>query len=197
MSPEAATITIRELEPFDRRALAFTFHHLSAQSRYQRFLSAKPALAPRDMRFLLAVDHWHHDALIAFSPPPRAPIGIARYVRIEPDFDLAEIAIEVVDAWQRRGIGTALAVSLSDRALAAGIRRFSVAMLRDNRGARALLRRLGPATPIASAGNMIELYVDITPTPARNRRSGASSTSTVGHAPPPLFQGAGGGSSTR
>ena len=51
------------------------------------------------------------------------PIGIARYVRAER-FDVAEIAIEVVDAWQRRGVGRTLARELSRRATRAGIRCF-------------------------------------------------------------------------
>jgi RimJ/RimL family protein N-acetyltransferase len=149
-------ITIRELVPSDRRAVAFTFGRLSPQSRYQRYFSPKPELTPRDLRRMLDVDHWHHEALIAFSPPPRAPIGIARYVRLE-QFDLAEVAIEVVDGWQHRGVGSALMAALSARARAAGIRRFQVSMLRENRAARALASRLGPATGVTAAGNLVEL----------------------------------------
>jgi RimJ/RimL family protein N-acetyltransferase len=152
-------ITIRELVPSDRRAVAFTFAHLSSQSRYQRYFSPKDALAPRELTRLMSVDHWHHEALIAFSPPPRAPIGIARYVRLD-DFETAEVAIEVVDGWQGRGVGTALLVALTERAQAAGIRRFSMTMLRDNKAARALARKLGPPTPpatvLTAAGNVVE-----------------------------------------
>jgi RimJ/RimL family protein N-acetyltransferase len=149
-------ITIRELMPSDRRAFAFTFGHLGQRSRYQRYFTTKDSLTPRELRLLLAVDHWHHEALIAFSPPPRAPIGVARYVRLS-EFDTAEVAIEVVDRWQRRGVGTALMLALRQRALKAGIRRFCVSMLRDNKAARALAERLGPATALAAAGSVLEL----------------------------------------
>jgi RimJ/RimL family protein N-acetyltransferase len=149
-------ITIRELRSSDRRALAYTFGHLSEHSRYQRYFSLKRELTPRELAMLMRVDHWHHEALIAFSPPPRSPIGIARYVRMD-EFDVAELAVEVVDGWQRQGVGTALLVALSERARAAGIRRFHVAMLRDNKAARALANHFGPATAQAAAGNVIEL----------------------------------------
>jgi len=149
-------ITIRELTPSDCHAVAFTFGHLSAQSRYQRYFTPKDALAPRELRLLMAVDHWHHEALIAYSPPPRAPIGIARYVRLE-EFDTAELAVEVVDGWQRHGVGTALLEALTERAARAGIARFQAAMLRENRAARALVSHLGPATVLAAAGNVVEL----------------------------------------
>jgi RimJ/RimL family protein N-acetyltransferase len=163
-----ATITIRELLPSDHRALVFTFRHMSEQSRYQRYFTVKPELPSRDLARLVNVDHWHHEALIAFSPAPRAPIGIARYVRLE-EFDVAEVAIEVVDSWQRRGVGSALMAALTQRAVRAGIRRFHLSMLRDNAGARALARKLAPqtqthaqtaaapATVLAAAGNVVEL----------------------------------------
>ena len=155
MSP----VAIRELVSSDRRAVAFTFGRLSQGSRYQRYFTAKPALSVRELNRLLDVDHWHHEAVIAYSPPPRAPIGIARYVRLN-EFDVAEVAIEVVDGWQRRGVGTALMAALRERALRAGIRYFTAAMLRDNAGARALARKLGPpapATVLAVAGNVVEV----------------------------------------
>jgi RimJ/RimL family protein N-acetyltransferase len=144
--------------------VAFTFGHLSQRSRYQRFFMAKMELTPRELAWLVDVDHWHHEALIAYSPPPRAPIGIARYVRLDA-FDLAEVAIEVVDGWQRRGVGTALMAALYERALRAGIRRVTMTMLRENQGARALARKLGPpsqpATVVAAAGSLVELSCEI------------------------------------
>ncbi|HET6865260.1 MAG TPA: GNAT family N-acetyltransferase [Solirubrobacteraceae bacterium] len=148
-------ITIRPLAPSDQHALAFLFSRLSERSRYQRYFTAKPVLSSRQLGRLLDVDHWHHEALIAFSPPPRAPIGIARYVRLE-EFDAAEVAIEVVDEWQHRGVGTVLLTALADRARAAGICRFDMTMLRDNRAARALAGHFGPATVLSAAGNLIE-----------------------------------------
>lgn len=154
-------ISIRELEASDRRAVAFTFGHLGERSRYQRYLSPKPFLSARDMSRLLDVDHWHHDALIAYSPPPRTPIGIARYVRLD-EFDAAELAIEVVDGWQRRGVGTALLAALQQRALRAGIRHFSVSLLRDNAGARALAAQLGRPEAATAAGSLVELRFDLT-----------------------------------
>jgi acetyltransferase len=149
-------ITIRELAASDHRAVAFTFAHLSAQSRYQRYFTIKQDMAPRELTRLMSVDHWHHEALIAFSTPPRTPIGIARYIRLD-EFDAAEVAIEVVDGWQRQGVGSALMAMLTERARAAGIRRFHMSMLRDNQAARALAAHLGPATVLTAAGNVTEL----------------------------------------
>ncbi len=136
----------------------FAFEHLSERSRFLRFFAPKPVLSSRDLSRLLSIDHWHHEALIAFSPPPRAPIGIARYIRLQDDFEAAEVAIAVVDSWQHRGVGVALVSALTERARSAGIRRFHMSMLRENVAARALAHHhFGPATVVAAAGSVVEL----------------------------------------
>jgi GNAT superfamily N-acetyltransferase len=153
-------VVIRPLERGDGPALTFVFGRLSERSRQQRFLVAKRRLSDSDLARLTAVDHWHHEALIAFSPRPRAPIAVARYVRAD-EFDVGEIAVTVVDAWQRRGVGAALTDALAERAVRAGIRRFRATLLRGNGGALALVRRIGPPTTVAGHGEVVELVLPI------------------------------------
>ena len=158
MAPRGADeIVIRELTASDRAAIGFSLSHLGERSRYQRWLGAGPG-ERREARRLSQVDHWHHDALIAFSPVPRTPVGLAEYVRLD-DFDAAELAISVNDGWQRRGVGRALARALRARAMAAGIRRFRMTVARGNRGALALARELGTCTVVGAEGPAMELLV--------------------------------------
>jgi len=49
----------------------------------------------------------------------------------------------VVDAWQGRGLGSALLARLSERALEAGVRYFTAEILAENRTMLALLPALG------------------------------------------------------
>jgi RimJ/RimL family protein N-acetyltransferase len=149
-------LLLRELAPADRRALAFIFRHLGETSRYQRFLGVKHQFSAHELDHLTHVDHWHREALIAFSPSPRTPIGVARYVRCS-QFDLAEVAITVVDDWQRRGVGVELLLELRERAFRAGIRRFTATMFRDNRGAIALAHYFGPTAVTMRYGGVVEL----------------------------------------
>lgn len=149
-------LLIRELTAADRVALALIFRRLGERSRYQRFLGIKTELGAPELDHLTDVDHWHREAVIAWSPVPRAPIGVARYVRCD-EFDLAELAITVVDDWQRRGVGGELLLALRERALRAGIHRFAATMLRSNRGALALARRLGPDAAVRTHGGVVEL----------------------------------------
>ena len=153
-------ILIRELTRGDRRAVAFSFRRLGDRSRSNRFLGNTRELSARELDRLTEVDHWHHEALIAFSPVPRSPIGVAEYVRLEA-FDEAELAIAVVDAWQRLGIGRELIRTLQQRALATGIRRFVASTRRGNRGALALAHELGSARRAGGYGDVIELRIEL------------------------------------
>ncbi|MGH2763303.1 MAG: GNAT family N-acetyltransferase, partial [Thermoleophilaceae bacterium] len=57
--------------------------------------------------------------------------------------DRAELAVAVVDAWHRRGVGTALLQRLAERAREEGIRRLSAEILTENRPMLDLTRALG------------------------------------------------------
>jgi RimJ/RimL family protein N-acetyltransferase len=153
-------LLIREVTSADRAALAFSFHHLGERSRHQRFFTAAPQLRPGDLDRMISVDHWHRETLIAFSSRPRAPVGVAEYVRLEA-FDVAEVAVAVVDRWQRHGVGHALLEALRVRAFCAGVRRFEATLLRDNRGALALAHELGECTTVAARGAVLQLVVDL------------------------------------
>ena len=65
------------------------------------------------------------------------PVATARLVRLG---DSAEVALEVADAYQGRGIGSALTRLLVADALAAGVEEVTALMRGDNSAALALLR---------------------------------------------------------
>ena len=132
----AKGITIRPLRSGDRETVQAVFDALGPESRRLRFGGAKNVLLPADLEALARVDATHH-VLVAWSGG--GPIGLARLVR---HGDLAEIAFEVADEWQRRGVGTLLVDRLAADARAAGIARFRGDVDDGNAASLALLRRL-------------------------------------------------------
>jgi RimJ/RimL family protein N-acetyltransferase len=153
-------LAIRQLTASDRPALAFVFRRLGDRSRYQRFLGIKTSLSSPELDRLTSVDHWHHEALIACSPTPRTPIGVARYARCE-QFDLAELAVTVADDWQRRGVGRTLLTALRAQALHAGIRRFTATLLSDNHGALALAKEFDRSAVIGQDTGEAKLMLQL------------------------------------
>jgi RimJ/RimL family protein N-acetyltransferase len=138
---DGALIVIRQVEPEDAAQLKIGFEHLSAVSRYRRFLTLVDDLSPRQLSYLTHVDHVSHEAIAALDSVTGAGIGIARYVSDPDDPHQAEVAIVVADAWQGRGVGTALMERLAARARDAGLERITARMIVGNDAARALICR--------------------------------------------------------
>ena len=136
-------LRVRPIAPADRDRLVEAFDALSERSRYHRFLGPKPRLSTRELRYLTEVDHVSHEALVAVDETSGRIVGVARYATGGATEPVADVAVTVVDAWQRRGIGTALTRRLIDRAQANGIERLTGTALAGNRAARTLLDRLG------------------------------------------------------
>ncbi len=132
---------VRDIRPDDKQLLIDALAHLSKESIHARFLSPKPRLSSRELRYLTEVDGHDHVALVAFDEDGDL-MGVARYIRDATDPTVAEVGIVVGDHLQGQGVGTRLGLLLADRARAAGVERFSAIMLPENRAALALFGRI-------------------------------------------------------
>ena len=156
---DGSPLVIRPIEPEDKPQLLELFEGLSEQSRRQRYLTPATELTSEDLAYLTEVDHNRHEALIALDENGRA-IGVARYVRVPGERELAELAAEVVDDWHGRGVATALIRKLSDRALANGIRGYRAYVSSDNEVVLDALQRAGARHDGEEAGEL-EFVVDV------------------------------------
>ena len=150
-------ITIRPLRNGDVETVAALFSRLGSVSRARRFCGAKPRLSDADLALLARVDETHH-VLVAYVGGDPAPAGIARLVR---DGLTGEIAFEVADGLQGRGIGSVLAHELATDARAAGITRLVATVCGDNRPAVSLLRRLTRSLEVRWRGGEREFVLSL------------------------------------
>jgi RimJ/RimL family protein N-acetyltransferase len=150
-------VLIRPISPDDKQGLEF----LGPESRYRRFFAPVHHLAARQLRYLTEVDHHTHEALLAIDPQTGAAVGVARFVRSPTDSTVAEVAIAIVDDWQRRGLGTELLHELADRARKEDVQRFSAAVLSGNAPALAVFRDLADAHITAAEQGVVELLMDL------------------------------------
>ena len=154
-------VLLRPVRPEDKPLFVVGFDELGAESRYRRFLGSKKMLTPAELAFLTEVDHVDHEALGALDPESGEGIGVARYVRLPSEPEIAEAAVAVVDAWQGRGLGGALLERLAARAADNGIRCFHATLLTGNRAMLALFRRIGALRLAHDEGDVLEIDVEL------------------------------------
>jgi GNAT superfamily N-acetyltransferase len=148
---------IRPLRRDEPDVLDALFEGMSAQSRYLRFHAPVPRLVNSLRTALLDVDGDDRVAVVAevTTPDGTVPVGIARLGRTGPDE--AEVAIAVVDAWHRRGIGRRLLTDLGEIASGLGYRRMHALVLRENAVAVHLFRAVFPDTRGRFADGVLRL----------------------------------------
>src|SRR5215210_434399 len=151
-------ILLRPLAHGERRPVLEVFAGLSERSRRLRFLGSKPRLLERDVEWLADVGCCGREAVVAVDEDTGATVGLARFVR-DADAPEAEIAFEVVDAWQGRGLGRRLVQELRSLALEQGVLRFRALIAHGNRPAFALVGGLGEELVRRYDGGAIELVV--------------------------------------
>jgi GNAT superfamily N-acetyltransferase len=139
------TAHLRPLRAGEAGPLQAVFEASSAASREARYLAPVVRLPGAMVTALTAVDGCHHVAWLATVDG--RPAGLARYVRVAGApgraIAAAELAFEVVDAHQGRGLGAVLLDAITTVALARGVRRVQASVAAGNTRSRALLERVG------------------------------------------------------
>ncbi|MFC9773186.1 MULTISPECIES: GNAT family N-acetyltransferase [unclassified Pseudarthrobacter] len=127
---DGGTAHLRPIHPSDAEAIQ-TFHTGQSQnSIYMRFFAFKARLSAKELKRFTEVDYKDR---VAFVITMRGEIiGIGRYDRLDDPTE-AEVAFNIADAHQGRGIGSILLEHLAAAAHENGIQRFSAEVLPENR----------------------------------------------------------------
>jgi GNAT superfamily N-acetyltransferase len=121
------------------------FAGLSPRSRYLRFHSPVPRLPASVRARLVDVDGIRNAAVVAEvgEPGHRQPVGLAQI--FGPGEGTADVAVAVVDAWQRRGIGRRLLTAAAALAEQLGYAELRGMVLPENVAMQRLARGVLPA----------------------------------------------------
>jgi acetyl coenzyme A synthetase (ADP forming)-like protein len=158
---DGGTVHVRPIQPGDARRLLAFHEHLSPESQYLRFFSAKPTLTAAELTRFTHVDNDDRVALIAELGD--ALIAVARYDRIG-ESPVAEVAFVVADEHHGRGIGTALLEHLASAARERGITRFMAETLPRNRPMLDVFRSAGFEETTRLGDGVIDVELAIEPT---------------------------------
>jgi acyl-CoA synthetase (NDP forming)/L-amino acid N-acyltransferase YncA len=137
---DGATMHLRALRSSDRDALNALHERSSERSHYRRFFNAMPHLNKSLLDRLSNVDQIDRVALVCENPYGICAVG--RYDRT-PGASIAEVAFDVDDMNQGRGLGTLLLEHLVVIARERGIEKFEALVLAENQEMLGMFKRSG------------------------------------------------------
>jgi GNAT superfamily N-acetyltransferase len=149
---DGSEVRLRAAVPGDGPLVAALHARCSPASRRSRYLSPAPRLQPDELTALLgpSASPTALHALLAVTADGGSAVGVAN-LDPEPDsLGSARAAVLVEDAWQGRGLGTALVRRIAETAAERGVLEL-VGMARPNAlGVTRVLRRAGlhPSTEL-------------------------------------------------
>lgn len=160
---DGTEIVLRPLLPADRAAYASAIGALSADSLRRRFLTGgRPS--SRMIDYLVDIDYVDHFAWVVQEPDHLDEVlGTARFVRLSGVHDHAEVAFEVADDHQGRGIATQLLGAIGVAAAAAGVEVLEATVLHDNAPMRAVFDKIGATATFGDPG---EIHLEMAPAAA-------------------------------
>ena len=126
---DGGTAHLRPIRPDDADRLRRFHGRLSDETIYFRFFSLLRELSDKDVAKYTTVDHVDRVALVATVGDEM--IGVVRYERVSPE--VAEVAFNIEDAYQGRGVGSVFLEHIAAAARERGIARFVADVLPTNR----------------------------------------------------------------
>jgi RimJ/RimL family protein N-acetyltransferase len=157
---DGSTAHMCPAKPADAPAVRLLLRGLSDRSRWLRFFSACPDLA-QAARWATEVDNDRRYGLVATVGGHRQIVGHAGLERQSDRPERAEVALEIADAMQGKGLGTALLCELAKAAHQLGIRILDAEVLGENRQMLRVLRDCGyPVRVLSLPGvELVELQI--------------------------------------
>jgi GNAT superfamily N-acetyltransferase len=154
--PDGDELTVRPAGPGDTEGILGLHADCSPRSRYRRYLSGsgEPG-ASRVTRRLCATNGL---TLIAER---ESELRVVAMANLAYEGDEAEVALLVADAYQRRGLGTALLRRAVRLAAGAGVEALHAHTHADNAPMIATMRRLGRPLRVTGDGPFLTLTVDL------------------------------------
>ncbi|MCA1781583.1 MAG: GNAT family N-acetyltransferase [Intrasporangiaceae bacterium] len=173
---------LRPIKPSDAPLIEVFHSKQSDESIYYRFFAPLKRLPPKDLHRFTHVDYVDRVALVATVRDDI--VGIGRYDRVSPTS--AEVAFNISDHFQGRGIGSVMLEHLAAIAEEDGITRFVAEVLPQNRKMLAVFSEAGYVVSRRFEDGVVSVSFDIAETEAsiavrtaREHRAEAKSMSTV------------------
>jgi len=159
---DGSTVRIRPIRPDDAARIVEFHGRQSPESIYFRYFTPHPRLSDAEVEHLTNVDYVDRMAFVALRDD--VMVGVARYDRW-PLRSEAEVAFFVDDAYRGRGMATLLLEYLAAAARQTGISAFTATVLPTNQRMVGVFRAAGFQVRSSFEEGVIEVHLDLQPTP--------------------------------
>ncbi len=160
---DRTNVHVRPIVADDEPLLHEAVAAMSERTVYFRFFSPIKRMSDALAHRLAVVDYHDRFALVATTHKPAGKeriVGVARYDRAAHT-DVAEVAVAVIDEFQRRGLGSVLLAELARVARTNGIRTFQLIVLPENQEMLGLLRKMGWIHQAKLVGGVYEISFEL------------------------------------
>lgn len=136
---------IRPIVSSDKNMFEKGFSELSERSRYFRFFSVRSRLSENQLHFFTEGDGINNVAwgISDISGDEIKPVGVGRFVRLKNEPETAEVALVIIDSYQKMGLGRILLSILNITAAQCDIKKLRYYILAENHVAMHIVKQFG------------------------------------------------------
>lgn len=146
--------------PSYKRDLAEGFHSLSADSIRNRFHGIKKEFSEQELNYLTHLDGINHYA-IGLRNAANQGIAVARMIRNDSMATEAEVAITIIDKYQKRGLGSFLFKCIAFAAYERGVQTLIINLLDHNEGMMKITGVIGRISRRVRYLDNLTLYLEL------------------------------------
>lgn len=148
--------------PHNKKQISEGLRDMSPESIRNRFLGSKRDFSEQELQYLTVLDGWNHYAFgIEEAEGTKRGVAIVRLVRASHSDKEAEVAVTIIDDYQRLGLGTFLVNVIILAAKEREIERLSFSFLPQNDSIVRLIARVGTPIPGVYNQDYVQVFLDI------------------------------------
>lgn len=153
---------VGSVRPHNKKQISDGLRDMSPETIRYRFLGSKRDFSERELQYLTVLDGWNHYAIgIEEREKLKRGVGIVRMVRASHSETEAEIAITIIDEYQKMGLGTFFLDLIMLAAWERKIETLSFTFLPQNEAIAKLINRAGTPIPGPHNQDYVQLFLDL------------------------------------
>lgn len=150
-------LRLGNVDPTKKTKITQGLRNLSHETIRYRFMGPKKEFTTAELDYLTELDGWNHFALgIEEARGRERGVGIVRLVRSAIDPSIAEVAIVIIDEYQRIGLGTIFIEAIVLAASERKIKTLSFSLLPSNSMLVKLLQKVAPCEQVVNTMDIVQ-----------------------------------------